>query len=116
MSKITFEKVEAAVHPKQFKKPDGDDGGAAYNNAATWGAKCLLAAARRDPIAFGAAMDVYRKDPHTDAFDGLLLPDERDEIGGFSGFMWGWAVQACAYLLEQAPVPNGAVLIIGGPR
>lgn len=111
--RVSFESVEAAVNPYDFR---GDDG-AAYANAANFAAKTILAAARRSPVAFGAALDAYREDPHTRAIDALLTEDERAVVvegsQGVTGFQWGWAVQTVAYLLEQAPVPNGAIMTFG---
>jgi hypothetical protein len=79
-------------------------------------AKTLLAIARRDPVGFGAALDVYRTDPYTSAIEALMTLEEREIVIngrlGVSGFQWGWAVQAVAYLLEQSPVPNGAIITL----
>jgi hypothetical protein len=46
-----------------------------------------------------------------------MTPEERAIViegqYGVTGFQWGWAVGTAAWLLEQPPVPNGAILHIG---
>lgn len=113
MSQITFDVINAAVHPDEFKGGQ-DDGAGSYENGANWACKAVIGAARRDPIAFKAALDEYRTNPYTGAIDALLLPEERETLArfGLTGFMWGWAVGTAAWLLEQPPVPNGAILTL----
>lgn len=112
MSTVDFEYIESAVHPDEFTLPDPSDYGPAYDNAARWTAKSLLAAARRDPVAFREALDEYRQNPYGRALDELLTPEEREAAGQLTGFQWGWAVQTVAYLLEQQSVPNPALVVI----
>lgn len=112
MAKVTFEYVNSAVHPDVYTKGVNSLSDA-YENGAVWIAKCLLEAARRNPIEFKTGLDKYRTDPYTDALDELLLPEERKIIGSMTGFMWGFAVQTVAYLLEQEQVPNGAIITVG---
>lgn len=115
MTKVTFADIEAAIHPERFanlSKPTSEG----YENCARFAAKTLLSVARRDPVAFGKALDAYREDPTTRAIEDLMTPDERDMLfegrWGLSGFMWGWACQTVAYLLEQEPVGNPALVTI----
>jgi hypothetical protein len=121
--KVTFEYIDSAIPPNEFARRNGGEvdimsdplaGAGGYENAANYACKVLLAAARRDPVAFKAALDEYRKDVFSDEIEKLLTEDERKEIMegryGVTGFQWGWAVQTAAYLTEQAPVGNPAVL------
>lgn len=113
MSKVTFETIDAAVPPEQF----GVGGAEGYENAGNHACKILLGIARRDPIAFKVALDKFRADPFCDAIEDLMAPEEKRLLfegrWGLTGFLWGFAVQTAAYLLEQAPVPNPAIITIG---
>ena len=41
-----------------------------------------------------------------------VMKDEGIDLGalGLTGFMWGWAVNAARYALNELPVPNPAIL------
>lgn len=42
-------------------------------------------------------------------------PDLYDEVWSqMTGFQWGWAVNAAKYIVGEPPVPNPAILVIGG--
>lgn len=112
MANITFEDIEKAVPPAAFEG-SMDDG---YNNCANHACKVILAAARRSPVEFRKALDAFREDPYSHGIDELLTSEERDLLfegeWGLTGFQWGWAVNTAAYLLEQAPVPNPAIMTL----
>ena len=117
---VDFEYINKAIPPEEFAKiadaPTGLTSGSGYENAASYACKIILNAARRDPVAFKAAMDEFRKNPFSREIEKLLTEDERKEIlhgyYGLTGFQWGWAVQTAAYLTEQAPVGNPAILTL----
>jgi hypothetical protein len=118
MSQVTFEDIEAAVPPEEFAASHpGEYGMEGYSNAGSYACKVILAIARRDPTGFKAALDIFRTDPYTRAIEELMTPEERAIViegqYGVTGFQWGWAVGTAAWLLEQPPVPNGAILHIG---
>ena len=91
----------------------GPDNRGGYEGSAEYASKCLLDAARRDPAVFGAALDQYRANPYGRDLDELLLDDERQFLNStLTGFQWGWAVGIVAFLLEQGPVPNPAIVTL----
>ncbi len=116
---ITFEDIEAAVPIDEFPSGRNADAEAGYENSARYVAKVYLAAARRDPVVFRAALDDYRESHDVTALDALLTPEEyRVAIAdaGITGFQWGWAMNTVAYLLEQEQVPNHALInLSAGP-
>ena len=80
-------------------------------------AKVVLAVASRDPVAFKGALDHFREHPYGNAIGDLMTEEERSVLQdgryGITGNQWGWAVGAVAYLTEQPPVPNPAIVTIG---
>ncbi len=107
-------RIEAALPPEEFKEGEGADG---YQNAAEHAAKVVLGIANRNPVAFKGALDDFREHPYGNAIEGLMTEEERtvlmDGRYGITGNQWGWAVGAVAYLTEQPPVPNPAIITIG---
>lgn len=106
-------RVEAAVSPEEFEGGEGMDG---YENAANHAVKVLLAVASRDPASFKKALDTFRGDPYGRDIEALMTDEERSIViegnWGLTGFQWGWAVNTVAFLTEQPPVPNPALITI----
>lgn len=114
---VFLERIQKAVPCEEYERlHPGDYGEDGYENAASHAAKVLLGVAARSPVAFGEALDTFRKDPFTESIESLMTPEEKDLLFkgrfGLSGFQWGWAVNAAAALLEQPPVPNPAIWAI----
>lgn len=42
-----------------------------------------------------------------------LSESDYEAVSDFTGFMWGWAVNAARYCVELPPVPNPALVTIG---
>lgn len=109
--------IEKAVDPVEYDRLHHDDtvplDDAGYENCANYAVKVLVGVARRDPPAFKAALDAFRADPFSREIEKLMTREEKNILfegqWGLTGFMWGWAVNTTAYLLEQAPVPNPAI-------
>ena len=116
--KVTMADIESAVDPVEYAKVthDGTATAESYENCAHFAAKVLLGVARRDPVAFGKALDAFRAEPFSREIEALMTREERNTLfegrWGVTGFMWGWAVNTVAYLLEQPPVPNPAIWTI----
>lgn len=98
-----------------------------YGAAADYIAKLILLAFRADlELAKAPTERTYsRRDDGTtdwstvvvpDLYDRLkdrLSPEDAEFIGGCTGFMWGWAVNAARAVMELPPVPNPAIITVG---
>lgn len=77
-----------------------------YDGAARYCGKLVLEFMEANPTFEG------------DLYDGLnkrVTEEDREKcLSELSGFMWGWAENAARYALSKPPVPNPAIMTIGG--
>ena len=111
--------IEMREYLMSQEGPGGYDGTAAYC------AKLVLEAMLADPSLASIPADT-KWDFNAPKVDGKYvvitkgLYETLKERGtpldqlDLTGFMWGWAVNAARYCVELEPVPNPAIITIGG--
>lgn len=107
--------VEGALPPPEYAKANPGTWRSVYGyrNCAYYTVQRFLAAAKREPVLFGQAIEQYRATHESKPIDALLPPDEAAIIfDDLTGYQWGWAVSAALRLLEQPPIENPAVVTI----
>ena len=120
-TRLTSDQMRALLEGAPLT-PDGYDDGA---NAA---ARLVLEFLERHPEALAMPSDSeyeWHGEDATLKIEGLYEYMKRVEPDWFAahheniwneltGFMWGWAVNAARYVLSAPPVPNPALVVIGG--
>lgn len=115
------EYIMSAADEFRSPVPDGQDG---YSEASRRLAKKMVLFARANPDALarpfeqrgefvgGEYVPVGPKG-FADVFMDAMNEQDRDESGGMTGFMWGWAYNATRRICELPPAPNPAIITIG---
>lgn len=119
------EKVESAGEMRDRILATTIADATSYDGTSTYIAKLILSAFIADPaLASVPAEGVYayvNAYHYTKVADGLwdvlkprLSAEDAEAVAGMTGFMWGWAVNAARRCVELGPVPNPAIVTIGG--
>lgn len=115
--------IEASVHPDEFRTVIAGD---SYNNGANYAAKLILAFLLAHPEYANLPAESHwdwkapkDADGHPPLIqEGLSAVMKREGVDlddlDLTGFMYGWAVNAARVLCELPPVPNPAIVTIGG--
>lgn len=78
-----------------------------YGSAAACIAKAMVLCIEEDSGLLAKGADLYEA-------VGKRWPGFDNWLGGATGFMVGWATNCARWLYEQPPVPNPAIVTVGG--
>jgi hypothetical protein len=111
--------------PRPEPEPEGE--GYSYDGTATYLAKIVLTALLADPALASVPTEaVYAHDDESkmvwpavkiqpslwDILKERTSPEDYAAVQGFTGFQWGWAVNAARRCVELGPVANPAIIEI----
>lgn len=117
------ERMDAATFIRYIESAPDD--AASYNDTARLAAKWLLRHLRDHPTDINLPIDgryecaipgdwTTSRKVERDLYDAIKESCPSFDELGLTGFMWGWAANAARRCLEAPPLPNPAILDVGG--